>query len=103
MSSCSVAELAHRMNVGSVPAAESGIGENTMTANEPELKVLTHFDRETFAALMQHNQGWCLACRHVIPDVAAWLRGGKCPVCERPGVWGVEAALHDELMDFDVI
>ena len=74
-----------------------------MTANEPELIVLTHFDRETFASLVEHRQGWCLACRCVVPDVDLWARGGKCPVCERLGVWGAAAALHDELMDFDVI
>ena len=74
-----------------------------MTANEPELAVLTHFDRETFASLVEHEQGWCLACRHVIDGVDLWARGVKCPVCERPGVWGAAAALHDELMDFDVI
>ena len=74
-----------------------------MTANEPELTVLTRFDRETFATLVQHDQGWCLACRHVIPGVDLWCRGGRCPVCERAGVWGAAAALDDELMDFDVI
>ena len=74
-----------------------------MTANGRTLEILTHFDRETFAALVAHEQGWCLACRHVVPDVDLWCRGGKCPVCERPGVWGAAAALHDELMDFDVI
>ena len=73
-----------------------------MSDEERQLAVMSHFDEESFAALVRREEGWCLSCRHIVPNVPKWLRGGKCPVCERPGVWGPSAALHDSLFDFDI-
>jgi hypothetical protein len=72
-----------------------------MASNDRQPAVMTHFDRQTFALLVEHDEGWCIACRHLIPGIDLWHRGGRCPVCDLPCIWGAAAALHDELIDFD--